>query len=29
MPGGMRVFNRAGPIPITIDEIHRAIMEWR
>jgi len=29
LPGTVRVLNRAGPLPIRADEIHRAIMEWR
>jgi len=29
LPGEVRVFNRPGPLPITTDEIHRAIAEWR
>ena len=29
LPGAVRVFNRAGPLPIRADEVRRAIMEWR
>ncbi len=29
LPREVRVFNRAGPLPIRASEIHRAIMEWR
>ena len=28
LPREVRVLNRAGPLPIRADEIHRAIMEW-
>jgi 2-oxoglutarate ferredoxin oxidoreductase subunit alpha len=29
LPSGVRVLNRAGPLPIRPSEIHRAITEWR
>jgi 2-oxoglutarate ferredoxin oxidoreductase subunit alpha len=29
LPGEVRVFNRPGPLPISVGEVHRAIMEWR
>jgi 2-oxoglutarate ferredoxin oxidoreductase subunit alpha len=29
LPGEVRVLNRAGPLPIKVSEVHRAIMEWR
>ncbi len=29
LPHEVRVLNRAGPLPIRADEIHRAIKEWR
>jgi 2-oxoglutarate/2-oxoacid ferredoxin oxidoreductase subunit alpha len=28
LPGAVRVLNRPGPLPISVGEIHRAIMEW-
>jgi 2-oxoglutarate ferredoxin oxidoreductase subunit alpha len=29
LPGEVRVINRPGPLPISVGEVHRAIMEWR
>jgi 2-oxoglutarate ferredoxin oxidoreductase subunit alpha len=29
LPAPVRVLNRPGPLPITADEIHRAITDWR
>ena len=29
LPGEVHVLNRAGPLPIKVSEVHRAIMEWR
>ena len=29
LPGEVRVLNRPGPLPISVDEVHRAITQWR
>src|SRR5262245_58253298 len=29
LPGAVRVLNRPGPLPIRVDEVHGAIMDWR
>jgi 2-oxoglutarate ferredoxin oxidoreductase subunit alpha len=29
LPGSAKVLNRPGPLPIGVNEIHRAIEEWR
>jgi 2-oxoglutarate ferredoxin oxidoreductase subunit alpha len=29
LPGEVRVLNRSGPLPISVDEVHRAITQWR